>query len=515
MTSLISGGGSLADSNPKMPLLDFGVGDSFSDSAVMSLTSVPGDRGLLSPPYVTAFSVNRRVRNFSGASWQLSVYDPNHEMFEELVYRFSEETLFGSVVYSFGYADASGAQKKTPPISGMCLSAIPSYRSRSGMQLQLSGISFDLESAVRRVRIDTLKAIISSVEANPGQWTLGSFLSSLLTSSTTQVDVVFEPEALESQITMQGWTAFAGDDSTNWSGLYSHLPIGSMMVAAPAEDVSVGTLLNIVQYYCYSVLGGDNVAVVIDTPESSNRLVLKVKSKLAYASDGSDSTESGRDFYLFTTQLNDGSANTSDVSDFVPKLDALTPAMFGLTDYTAQSREAYSRAPQTLDSRLHESMLGPSLGESQMSFLGRGSSGVDVGLGTYLRRNAEDMGVVLPGATPPGTDIASIELARETIRSRMAYMPITASMTVQFPDPGIEPWSYINVHVLTPKGESPMVSGKYCVRGTSYSASPGRFSGTFDVMKSGPLALAGVTRPLSVSTQMHDSSGQFSQEFSQ
>lgn len=471
----------LAKTNPRVPFLNFVIDDG---DAGMTITIDPTDRSLKGPPYVTRFQLQRKVRSFSASSWTVSLFDPTFELLENMLVAFysSELTgLYGAVNYSFGYVDANGHVESSPVITGMVTKVQPQY-TRQGMRLTLSGIDFDLLSASKRLPMQPLydAAGRKSCGLYSG-WNVGDFTASVLSAAGIDAEIAFVPDGIQSSLLMDSFPAFGNPDGEEgmYNGLLMYLFSGG---GAESGTMSLSSFCSMMEDYCGSegVTNCDRIHIRFDGETvEGNTLKLSFVDILAPDEDTLPC------FDINTTTTEDGGDNLSNVISFAPALDELSPLMYGVSSWSTETTNRYTRELEKPEFDLQKDLTGIQVGDGFML----SEKAVDTQNMNDLHQNLTEAGYKSPAAIlqrRESHDAIIMRRVRRTMANTFAAWAMQGSLTVAFPPPAIAPWEYVMIRVLIREGKSSVVSGRWLITDIKYSIQPGKLQGTFTLVKSGP-----------------------------
>jgi len=475
--------GILKDTNPVISFLEFVIGsqpvDSMSGSDMTSsfrLTVDPDKKGINDAPWVKEMSIKRPVKNFNASQWTLQVFDPTFLLLTRMIVVWSgqnslESGTFGSVQYRFGYVQADGTKVFSPPIRGMVLTILPKYR-RQGVMITLKGVDFDIGSASTRIPLTAFVGITGIP--------MTSFITQVLGTAGVGVEVKYKPLELEEHLTTVGLGDFIGEDGNNYAGIITSL--SQTLRRKKLDSLSITTFFYLIRDYCNYIEGDSRYQISIEASEDESSIL---------AITIVDSTKVPGEVPVFVVNSTvgiDGKDNNSNVTSFVPDIEAFSPALFGATDAVVRTRDRFTRQARITNLEMKKAS-GPAFGEAVLlnPTVSRGD-GLSFKQANNLKLNSAEAGDTLnsmlaESQTSYDHDVA--ERVQQQIMNTSVSRVIRASMGVAFPDPDLAPWSHIDVYVMTPNGPDPITSGRYVIDGASYKIAHGKYTGNFTMFKSG------------------------------
>lgn len=450
-------------------------------------TSEFGARRLDGPPFVQTFSVKRRVRNFAASEWTTTVFDSGGDLLEELVLalHLQNTEAHGRTAYTMGFTTSSGAFELYPKVYGIVKRLHPYYM-REGVRITIEGADLGIEDMRAALPVNIV------LNVAPGM-TVTEWISSAFASAGVSVEVKSEPEEEFEAITMSRYGEFlnASEVDNAASVMWRVYSRGS---SGTADSVTVSDFMSIVKDYI--TFASDKDAYIrFDGMGDTGVLRITVVN-------GASLSVKPPVFVVNSQKKNKESDNIS-VENFAPAMDPLPSALFAPVRESIPTVDRLTRKVTVLE-------VGP-----------EDENGVAVGSGVLVAREKD--GLVRSGsgkpvrpeasaeaqivANPMMSDAQRVIAARNNIHRRFSRLPFRASMKIHFPLASIQPYTHMQVRVLTNRGQDPVTSGRYRIEDMTYTMDLGNFYAAVTAVKSGGRALPGTpeeTNPGSVGTTPED-----------
>lgn len=507
--------------NPRVPFLEFWIGE--GDSA-FRVTLDPDNRKRDDPPYVEAFEYRKRTRNFSAGEWSVTLVDPNFDLLDKIMAVFNYSALdtaasagagasldyaadapLGTVKFSFGYTLSSGETIQSPWIQGYVLKLKPSFF-RWGVRLVLSGLDFNLVSQASVLRVEDIISWVVGHESS----TIADFIEAMLgqtrAGTVHPVSFLFQPASLgtvgvSSLLQFFGVVSNGSEEggavvtTANYEELATYTSDGS--------NIAVKDFMRLIQDFYLDTMS-KTVYIRLDGLQASEEP--GVTSALQYtAVEAGVEMQSLNSIPMFqiTSQRMAGPPpdnaqmdNFSNVSSFDLNIDPIAIGILALCDTAEYARDPLTRETELVEAPMSEYAgpvegdglsVVPSLvsGEESTSDVDPVTTNPGVGASVVLAGALSSLGGTLKAGVG-GVTPAAIKRAR--VRRQMVYAawPFQGSLTVEYPDPNLNPWEPVLIYVLTAAGGiEQMTSGRYIVKDIQYRINPGKFQGVYSVLKSG------------------------------
>jgi hypothetical protein len=452
-------------------------------------TQLFGARRLDGPPFVQTFSVKRRVRNFAASEWTATVFDSGGDLLEELVIslHLQNTEAHGRTSYTMGFTTSSGVGVFYPKVYGIVKRLHPFYM-REGVRVTIEGVDLGIEDMRMALPVDIVLAVAPEMPVT--EW-----IASAFATAGVSVEVTSEPAEEFEAITMSKYEEFIGDSETNnaasvmWR-VYSRGSSGT------ADSVTVSDFMSIVKDYI--TFASDKDAYIrFDGMEENGVLKVKIVN--------GTSLSVKPPVFISNSQKKNRETDNIFVENFAPSLDPLPSALFAPVRETIPTVDRLTR-------KVTNVTVGP-----------EDETGVAVGSGVLVAREKD--GLLRTGtakgprlgfdrereadvvANSMKTDAQLVIAARNNIHRRFSRLPFRASMKLHFPHPSVQPYTHVQMRVLTNKGQDPVTSGRYRIEDMTYTMDLGNFYAVVTAVKSGGRSLPGTpeeTNPGSVGTTPED-----------